>query len=131
MIETIKARLTDLDAERAQLEADLAQAHADGIPATVEAVRTLIADAGYTPDEILPLIAPPAPNGKGKAKRTRASGSDTRHFPAYALADDPGRTYSRGKLPGWLREAMLSASMDPDDRASREYFREQRMVRVP
>jgi hypothetical protein len=129
MIDNIRARLTYLEAERAELEAELSRTKAEARGATVEAVRALIADAGDTPDEILPLLAPAAP--KGKAKRTRASGSDTRHFPAYALADDPGRTYSRGKLPGWLRERMMDAGLDPDDRASRELFREQRMVRVP
>ena len=126
MIENIKARLTDLEAERAQLEADLAQAKIEARGAVSGAVLALIADAGYSPDEILPLLAPPAP----KAKRTRASGTDTRHFPVYAMADDPAKTYSRGKLPGWLRSAMLRAGLDPDDRTDREFFRDHGMVRV-
>ena len=128
MIEALKTRLEEIEDERNRLVVELAQAHEANMGATVEAVRTLIADAGYAPEEILPLLAPPAP--KAKAKRSRSSGSDPRQFPVYAMADDPSRTYSRGKTPTWLRSAMLSASMDPDDRASRELFREQRMVRV-
>ena len=131
MIENIKARLTDLEAERAKLEADLAAAKLANREVLLVNIRNVIEDSGYTPDEILPLLAPPDPKAKGKAKRSRASGSDPRQFPTYALADDPSRTYSRGKTPLWLREAMMAAGLDPDDRASRELFREQRMVRVP
>lgn len=122
-ISEIQSTIENLDAQRAQLEADLAEAKVAAREHVVQTVRAMIDEAGFAPEEILPLVAPPA---KGKAKVA----SDGRAFPVYALLSDPSKTYVRGVLPAWLKEAMVASGFDPTMGADRAAFKANYMAQV-
>lgn len=123
----ITATLAELDAQRAALELDLAEAKESARDEIVQAVRDLIAEAGFGIDEVLPLLEP-AQNAK--PARKRRSNGDARVFPTYALATDQSKTYVRGVLPAWMKDAMLSFGLDPAEKSDREQFKSERMVAV-
>ena len=115
-------RLNEIDAEKAELEAALAQAKVEMKSYVVEQIRDLLAENGYTADEILPLVAPAEP-----AKPARV-------FSTWAMKDDPAtppfRTYTRGVLPGWMKDDMASVGLDPRMGEDRTKFKSEYMVQV-
>lgn len=111
-------RLEEINSEKAELEAALAQAKIEMKGHVVEQIRDLLAENGYTADEILPLVVPAAPP------------KPTRVFSTWALKDDPGKVYSRGVLPGWLKDAMAAVGLDPRMGADRITFKDAYMVQV-
>jgi len=111
-------RLNEIDAEKAELEAALAQAKVEMRSSIVEQIRDLLAENGYTADEILPLVAPAEP-----AKPARV-------FLTYAMKDDPSKTYSRGVQPGWMKDAMAAVGLDPRMGEDRTKFKSEYMVQV-
>jgi DNA-binding protein H-NS len=87
-------------------------------------VRTLITDAGYDLDEILPLVAVKA------RRRARATAvAATPNFPTYVDPENPANAYVRGVLPGWMKALMTEKGYDPKDKASREAFKANVLVR--
>ena len=88
----------------------------------VEQIRDLISENGYTADEILPLVAPPEPD------------KPVRVFSTWAMKDDPSnppfKTYTRGVLPGWLKDAMVAVGLDPRMGDDRTKFKNERMFQV-
>ena len=134
----------DLSAEqlrdkRAQTEHELA-ALAHALEARHEAqkgeiasqVRTLITDAGYDLDEILPLV----PQKKARRPRRRLEPAPTPapeavapSFPTYVDPENPANAYVRGVLPGWMKALMTEKGYDPKDKASREAFKANVLVR--
>ena len=60
---------------------------------------------------------------KAAPKRYRATGTDPRHFPTYALCSDHGRTYTRGRLPWWLKREMFLQELDANNAADAEFRR--------
>jgi len=111
-------RLNEIDAEKAELEAALAQAKVEMKFSIVEQIRDLLEENGYTADEILPLVAPPEP-----VKPARV-------FSTWAMKDDPGKVYSRGVLPGWMKDAMAAVGLDPRMGEDRTKFKSEYMVQV-
>ena len=111
-------RLNEIDAEKAELEAALAQAKVEMKGSIVEQIRDLLAENGYTADEILPLVAPAEP-----AKPARV-------FTTWALKSDPSVTYTRGVLPDKLKNAMAAVGLDPRMGADRITFKDAYMVQV-
>lgn len=126
MLEKITEIQDLMDAHRAELallEGSLAEAKVAAREHVVQTVRAMIDEAGFTPEEILPLVAPTA---KGKAKPA----SDGRAFPTYALIADPSKTYVRGVLPFWMKDAMYAAGLDPSMGADRTMFKMNYMAQV-
>lgn len=111
-------RLNEIKAEEAELEAALAKAKIEMRSSIVEQIRDMLAENGFTADEILPLVAPAEP-----AKPARV-------FSTYAMKDDPGKVYSRGVLPGWLKDAMIAVGLDPRMGEDRAKFKAEHMVQV-
>ena len=111
-------RLEEIKAEEAELEAALAQAKVDMKSSIVEQIRDLLAENGYTAEEILPLVAPAEP-----AKPARV-------FSTYAMKDDPSKVYTRGVLPGWMKDAMAAVGLDPRMGEDRTKFKAEHMVQV-
>jgi hypothetical protein len=111
-------RLNEIDAEKAELEAALAQAKVEMKFSIVEQIRDLLEENGYTADEILPLVAPPEP-----VKPARV-------FSTWALKSDPSVTYTRGVWPDKLKDAMAAVGLDPRMGADRITFKDAYMVQV-
>jgi len=111
-------RLNEIDSEKAEIEAALAQAKVEMKASIVEQIRDLLAENGYTADEILPLLVP-----------AKAAKPD-RVFSTYAMKDNPGKVYSRGVLPGWMKDAMVAVGLDPRMGEDRTKFKAEHMVNV-
>jgi DNA-binding protein H-NS len=111
-------RLNEIDAEKAELEAALAQAKVEMKSSIVEQIRDLLAENGFTADEILPLVAPAEP-----AKPARV-------FSTWVMKGDPTKTYTRGVLPGWMKDDMASVGLDPRMGEDRAKFKSEHMVQV-
>lgn len=120
----ITSTIEELDAQRAQLEAALADAKVAAREHVVQTVRDMIAEAGFAADEILPLVEP-----QPKTAKARTNG-DGRAFPTYALKSDQTVTYRRGVLPAKLKDAMLDAGFDPSMGDDRAKFKAAYMVQV-
>ena len=111
-------RLNEIKEEEAELEAAIAQLKIELKSSIVEQIRDLLAENGFTADEILPLVAPAEP------------AKPARNFPTWALKSDQTKTYTRGVLPGWMKDAMGEIGLDPRMGEDRAKFKNEHMVQV-
>lgn len=114
-VQELRAKLEQLEADRAALEAALEAGIAADLASTRQAVDDLIKESGFSRKEVLGQVSAEV-------------ASDGRAFPRFALRSDSSKTYSRGRLPGWLKDAMIQAGADPDLAADRKAFRAEHMV---
>ena len=122
-----KAALAAYEADIAAAEANIAAAKAALLAKVRDGVDALISESGLTRAEVLGLAAGPAP-AVAKARKAPADG---RSFPRYALASDPSRVYSRGRMPAWLTDAMVAVNLDPAKAEDRDGFRTMHMTVLP
>jgi DNA-binding protein H-NS len=122
-----RAAVAAYEADIAAAEANIAAAKAALLGKVRDGVDALIAESGLTRAEVLGLASCPEPE-KAKARKTPADG---RSFPRYALASDPSRVYSRGRMPKWLTDAMAAVNLDPAKPEDREGFRTMHMTVLP
>ena len=125
----IVANLAQVNAEKAQLEAALFAAKLAAKDTVVQGVRDLISANGFTEEEILPLLMPKAKGAK-RGRKPKAEGAPTADssYPTYLLKSDPSKTYIRGVLPAWMKEAMTAAGLDPTQGADRAKFKAEYMT---
>lgn len=117
---SIISELRSIEERRAELEQAAAIAKKEALSGIVEIIRKYISDNGYTLDEIVSLLT-------SKTKRTRAKPASTGPKTVYTSKQDPTKTYHRGPLPGWLKDEMILAGLDPDDKDARETYKTQHM----
>jgi DNA-binding protein H-NS len=122
--EDLRNKLAQAEHELAALGRALEERHQARKGDIAQEVRNLILAAGYDLDEILPLLAVKA----RRRARATAVASDPR-FPGYADPENPERVYVRGVLPGWMKALMAEKGYDPKDKASREAFKANVLVR--
>ncbi len=107
--------MEQLEAQRAALEAALEAGIAANLVCTRQAVDDLIRESGFSREEVLgqPDVA-----------------SDGRSFQRFALRGDASKVYSRGRLPNWLKDAMIQSGANPELAEDRKRFRAEHMVEV-
>ena len=113
----IDARLAELDQEHGELMQTRAQiliANRKGVAAQA---RELIAAAGYDLEEIVPLIS------RGRRRRGSPAALKSNGYPRFVDPDNPDNVYTRGVLPGWMKEKMLALGLDPKTRTDRDSFK--------
>ena len=115
-VQELRAKMEQLEADKAALEAALEAGIAANLVCTRQAVDDLIRESGFSREEVLgqPEVA-----------------SDERTFPRFALKSDPSKVYSRGRLPNWLKDAMIQAGANPELAEDRKAFRAAHMVEQP
>lgn len=132
--EQLRDKLAQTENELAALARALEERHEAQKGEIALQVRTLITDAGYDLDEILPLV----PQKKAGRPRRRAATAPAApaapaapdpSFPGYVDPENPERVYVRGVLPGWMKALMTEKGYDPKDKASREAFKANVLVR--
>lgn len=111
-LEEIERQLQEADTKRAQLEKLLKDKREEGKGAVVEQIRNIILDNGYDPEEIMNLVL----------RRRRKLVSD-RQYRRYVDPDNPENVYTRGVLPGWMKEKMIAQGYDPASKDDREAFK--------
>lgn len=122
--EQLREKLAQTEHELAALARALEERHEAKKGEMALQVRNLILGAGYDLDEILPLVVVKA----RRRARATAGASDSR-FATYADPENPERVYVRGVLPGWMKALMTEKGYDPTDKASREAFKANVLVR--
>nr|WP_242476867.1 H-NS histone family protein [Halochromatium glycolicum] len=80
-------------------------------------IRGMIEDRGYDVEEIMNHVLPRRRRGPGAKKGS--SGNYTR----YVDPENPDRVYTRGVLPGWMKEKMAAVGLDPGSKEDRETFK--------
>jgi DNA-binding protein H-NS len=116
-VQEARAKLAALENQAKEANDGIAAALADALEITREAVGDLIAQSGFTRAEVLGIDSGPAP-AVAKAKRARNPAGAAKGL---ALRSNPGRVYTRGRMPAWMTIAMKEAGLDParvDDRAA-------------
>jgi hypothetical protein len=127
----VVAELREIDQRKAELEIQAAEMKKAALDGIVEAIRKYITDLGYTVPEIAHLLVPgqKAPKAKGAGKTRKASGTPAAKT-VYYLRSDPTKTYSKGPLPTWMKDAMLAAGKDPSMGLDRTEFKASHMAVV-
>jgi DNA-binding protein H-NS len=129
--EQLRDKLAQTENELAAIARALEERHEAQKGEIALQVRTLITDAGYDLDEILPLV----PQKKARRPRRGAATAPVApvapdpSYPGYVDPENPERVYVRGVLPGWMKALMTEKGYDPKDKASREAFKANVLVR--
>ncbi len=132
--EQLRDKLAQTENELAAIARALEERHEAQKGEIALQVRTLITDAGYDLDEILPLV----PQKKARRPRRGAATAPAApaaptapdpSFPGYVDPENPEHVYVRGVLPGWMKALMTEKGYDPKDKASREAFKANVLVR--
>lgn len=110
-LEEIQRQLDEADSKKTQLEKLLKSKREEGKGAVVQQIREIIADNDYDAEEIMNLVL----------RRRRLSGN--RQYRYYVDPENPENVYSRGVLPGWMREKMAEQGLDPASKEDRETFK--------
>jgi DNA-binding protein H-NS len=114
-MEEIEDQLRMIAQSRADLEKALEEKRQHAKHELAQHIRELISEHGYDVSEIAPLVA--------VKKRRGASGKGGRRYTRYVDPDDPGNVYSRGVIPGWMKQKMLDQGYDPSSKSDREAFK--------
>jgi DNA-binding protein H-NS len=120
------AEMAEARAKLEEAEAGIRAAMGRALAAVREAVDDMIRQSGFSRSEVLGISEGPGPE-KAKAKRARKASESGK---GWALAADPSKVYTRGKMPGWLKTAMEQAGLGPDSPDDRAAFRQAHMVPV-
>jgi DNA-binding protein H-NS len=129
--EQLRDKLAQTENELAALARALEERHEAQKGEIALQVRTLITDAGYDLDEILPLV----PQKKARRPRRGAATAPVApvapdpSYPGYVDPENPEHVYVRGVLPGWMKALMTEKGYDPKNKASREAFKANVLVR--
>jgi DNA-binding protein H-NS len=119
------AELNALEARRAELEAAVQEAKKSSLPVIVQNVKAYIAENGFTLDEVMPLLAPAQKRkASAKPKSKRVEGPRA----SFTSKKDPSKIYFRGVLPAWLKEEMVAAGFDPENKESRDKYKAEHMT---
>lgn len=107
-----------------QKEAQLKQALSERWEAEklelAQEILAMIKERGHEIDDILDQLTPRRRRGAA-AKKTGKSGSG--RYTSYVDPDNPNNVYSRGVLPGWMKEKMAALGLDPSDKDDRYSFK--------
>lgn len=121
-IEQIESQLAQIEADRKKLETALKQRRTVELSDFAKEIGEKITERGFHVDEVVALLSK---RKKPASKRARSA-----EYARYVDPDNPAHSYSRGPLPGWLREKMEAAGYNPADKAQREEFKSSHLQRV-
>ncbi len=117
-LEQLQQRLEELGVEWHAVEAAIALKKEADKKDLIAQIRQKIVDAGYRPEEIVAML-------RGRRGRT-----SSRAYTTWVDPDDASNTYARGPLPGWLRDKMSGAGVDPQDKEQREVFKRKHLKKL-
>ena len=117
-VDEIQQQLRDLAQSRADLEHALVQRHQRAKHDLVQQVKDLIQDQGFEINDIISQLSPRRKRMPGTAKT-----GGLRRYRRYVDPDNPGNTYVRGVLPGWMKQKMQDQGYDPNSKEDREAFK--------
>lgn len=117
-LDEIQRQLAEIEQNKAELSRVLNERREEAKFEVAQQIKDLIAQYGYTQEEIIPLI---------EGKRRRGSGrrglGGSRQYTRYVDPQDSSNVYVRGVLPGWMKQKMLEQGYDPSIKQDREAFK--------
>jgi DNA-binding protein H-NS len=114
-LEEIQEQLNQIDQNRADLEKALEDRQQQAKYDLAQEIKELIAERGYDPSEIVPLL--------GARKRRAAAKRGGRQYTRYVDPENSENVYSRGVIPGWMKQKMEDQGYDPSSKDDREAFK--------
>jgi DNA-binding protein H-NS len=111
----IQDQLAKVEADKKALEAALKKQRAAELSGFANEIKEQITERGYTVDEVFSALS--------KRRRKPGGGRRSGSYPQYVDPEDPTNTYSRGPVPVWMKEKMIAAGYDPQDKEQREKFK--------
>ena len=117
-VDDIQQQIREMDESRASLERALEQRVQQAKYDLAQQIKDMIADHGYEVSEIVPLL-----EGRRRRASSGDSGKGSRQYTRYVDPDDPSNVYSRGVLPGWMKQKMQDQGYDPSSKTDRDAFK--------
>jgi DNA-binding protein H-NS len=114
-VEEIEQQLHAIDQDRADLEKALEKRRQEAKYELAQQIKEMIVEHGYDVADIAPLL--------GVRKRRAPSRKGGRQYTRYVDPDDPNNVYSRGVIPGWMKQKMRDEGYDPANKSDREAFK--------
>lgn len=121
--EELKNQIEQTKQREAELQRALNQRWQAEKTELAQKIRGMIEDRGYDVDEIIDHVLPKRRRGGGAKKG--GSGSYTR----YVDPENPENVYTRGVLPGWMKQKMAALGLDPSSKDDREAFKANHLQR--
>lgn len=124
----LQKELADLEAKKAEVAAKLAAQREEVRTSLVESLRAHITTYGFQVEDIANAMLP-----KGRRTAVKGAKGTRKSSPATVYVDnETGNTYSKGRVPEWLRQGMLRVQLNPDDPKSiKEYKTSHMTVQAP
>jgi len=120
-VEELEKQIQQMDQHRAELEQALEQRQQQAMYELAQEVKDIIVDRGYDVQEIISLIGV---RKRPAVRKRRAQGQDSeRQYTKYVDPEDSNNIYSRGVLPGWMKQKMQDQGYDPSVKSDREAFK--------
>lgn len=124
--EQIAEMIAESKVRVAELEQAMESKRASVVDALLTHIRSHASLYGLDIAKIAAELAPPVAVVDAPKKRRESSG-DRSPAKLYVLAGDPSKTYSRGKMPTWMHQAMSAGGYDPAVKEDRERFKAEKM----
>jgi DNA-binding protein H-NS len=116
-------QLSQVRAKEAEITAKLAAEREQVRTGLVESLKAHIQKYGFDVEEIAEAMLPKRRSVRGPAKGRNSA-------PATVYVDnETGNTYSKGRVPEWLRAGMLKHQLNPDEKGSMKLYKEQYMTK--
>jgi DNA-binding protein H-NS len=116
--------LAQVRAKEHEIQARLAAEREQVRTGLIESLKAHIEKYGFSVEDIATAMLP-----KGKAKRTAKGGTRAAMKPATVYVDKAtGNTYSKGRVPDWLRAGMLAHQINPEDKGALKEYKAKHMT---
>lgn len=130
-VDDIREQLAQIEQSRADLEVALERRHQEAKTQVAQQVRDLILENGYDLNEIVPLISARRRRGPAaKPKTKKVVNTNKTSYTRYVDPQDAKRSYTRGVLPGWMKQRMQEQGYDPTSKQDRDTFKTKYLTRV-
>lgn len=127
----IHQHLADLEQQRAQALKTLIQIKKKGKYDLADTIRGMIAEQGFSVEDILPLLT--SGRRRSQRARTRVATRPSVSTPPGAYYVDPednANIYFRGAIPNWMKTKMHDQGLDPSNKEDRNTFKANYLRRV-
>lgn len=123
----LKSQIEQTKQREAELQRALEERWQEEKSELAQEIRAIIEDRGHEVDDVVNLLVSPS-RRRGSRSSTKKSG--TGNYTRYVDPADSHNVYTRGVLPGWMKEKMAAAGLDPSVKADRETFKSNHLKAV-
>jgi len=127
-VEEIERLVTDYEQNRDNALMALEHRKEQAKYELAQAIKDMVTDQGYSLNDIVPLLGARKRRGPGRPAvvrppvvTRRATGD--RQYARYVDPENAENIYSRGAIPGWMKQKMQDQGYDPSKKADRNVFK--------